>query len=87
MGTETAKPQGTVHFLVLGTSALLSIIGPKVQEEGGIIKTIKEAAVWRDILKGAVTSGKGHSPPETWREGALLSFPHWPAGARGAGLH
>lgn len=46
------------------TSELLPIFGPKLQEEGVVIKTTKERTGWRVQLdlKAAGTSAEGHSP-------------------------
>ena len=71
MGTEIQKPQGTLHFLPLGASELLSSPGPKEQEEEAVIKTIKERTVQRGILEGAVRL----RPLQTSKEGAASPFP------------
>lgn len=60
-----------MHFWALATSELLS----KFKGKERLSKPERREAVCRDVSKATVTSGKGHGPLETLKEGLPLLCP------------
>lgn len=60
-----------MHFWALATSELLS----KFKGKERLSKPERREAVCRDVSKATVTSGKGHGPLETLKEGTASPLP------------